>query len=371
MASPMAATRAQREQFEVVPGENQAGTPIFSVLAKRTYDIRPGHEAVRAEQDHPLVKADVYYDDGAPDSPTVQYETDLVAYKLATDIVLIGKAYAASAKPTAQMNVALEVAGRNKTLRVTGDRRCVYRDSRAPSFTDPVPFTEMEIRYDRAYGGKDLKSIPNLEFHYPRNHSGTGVVLKNVREAVDGLALPNVEDPADLLTPERVIMGEPERWNRQPLPQGFGWFQKSWYPRCSFVCSMPPFVGIEDVLREEELGLVPKGQIALARQFKLPRYDARFHNGASLGFVLPYLSGGEPVKLTGLTPEGQLKFTLPNDRPRAMLDIGLGENELPMVLHTVLIRPDERQVDLVWGGAHEYPGVEWLPEMKHMIAKVF
>jgi hypothetical protein len=28
------------------------------------------------------------------------------------------------------------------------------------------------------------------------------------------------------------------------------------------------------------------------------------------------------------------------------------------------------QVDLVWRGAHEYPGVDWLPEMKRLTAQV-
>jgi hypothetical protein len=35
-------------------------------------------------------------------------------------------------------------------------------------------------------------------------------------------------------------------------------------------------------------------------------------------------------------------------------------------LHTVLIRMDQRQVDLVWRGAVPYPGPEWLPEMPRM-----
>ena len=61
--------------------------------------------------------------------------------------------------------------------------------------------------------------------------SGTGVVLRNVRDVVDGLALPNIEDPDDLLIPERVIMEAPERWPLQPLPAGFGWRQRNWYPR--------------------------------------------------------------------------------------------------------------------------------------------
>jgi len=54
-----------------------------------------------------------------------------------------------------------------------------------------------------------------------------------------------------------------------------------------------------------------------------------------------------------------------------MLDIGLGENELKPVLHTVCVRLDAMQVDLVWRGAHEYPGLDWLPEMKKLNAQIF
>ena len=53
-----------------------------------------------------------------------------------------------------------------------------------------------------------------------------------------------------------------------------------------------------------------------------------------------------------------------------MLDIGLGENELKPVLHTVCIRVEEIQLDMVWRGAHEYPGVDWLPEMKRIHAVI-
>jgi hypothetical protein len=312
----------------------------------------------------------VYHDQGDPRSSTVKYETDLVPYKSAADVVLIGRAHAPDGKAVRQMDVAIKVADRQKTMRIIGHRKCLYRAHRPPAFTEPAPFTEMEPRYERAYGGKDLRSEPALPFYYPRNHLGTGLAVKNLPEVIDGLALPNQEDPGDLLAPERVVLGEPERWNRQPLPRGFGWFQRTWYPRCSFTGAVPGFVDPAEVMREEELGLVPRGQIALARRFRLPSLDARFHDGASLGLVLPYLAGGERIDLIHLTPEGRLEFFLPRDPPRLLLDIGLGENELTAVPHTVCIRPEDRQVDLVWRGAHEYPGVDWLPEMKRMVPKV-
>ena len=95
---------------------------------------------------------------------------------------------------------------------------------------------------------------------------------------------------------------------------------------------------IDSVLREETLGLVPKGQVGLSRQFKLASFDARFHNGASRGLVLPYLSGHDTFRLTNLTPSGSLVFQLPGETPSIVLDIGLGENELTSFLHTVCVR---------------------------------
>jgi len=358
------------EELIIVPGKDEAARPIFSVLVKRTYDIRPGQVAARSEHAQPLLRGDVYYDSGDPQTATVKYENDLAPFKLATDVVVIGKAHAPNDNPVAQIDAALFVADRKKVIRVIGDRQCVYRKMLSPAFTEPKPFAEMEIRYERAYGGKDLSSKPELPFYYPRNTMGKGLALRNTREVIEGLPLPNLEDPEDLLTPDRVVLGEPENWAHQPLPQGLGWYQRTWYPRCSFVGSVPGFVLPDQTLREELLGFVPKGQIALARQFKLPSFDLRFNNGASLGLALPYLSGGESVRLYNLTPEARFDFKLPVDTPRIMLDIGLGENELAAVLHTVCLRAEDKQVDLLWRGAHQYPGVEWLPEMKKMVAQV-
>jgi hypothetical protein len=364
------ATGGIKEESVVVLGQTETRTPIFSVLVKRTYRIQPGRAAERRPQANPLARADVYYDHGDPESSTVKFENDLAPYKLKTDVVLIGKAYAPGGSATTQMAVGLAVGDHRKVIRVIGDRRCIYRADLPPSFTDPEPFTEMEIRYERAYGGTYLRDDSVRMLPYPRNHQGAGFVLKNTRDAVEGLALPNLEGPDDLLTPERVVLGEPERWNGQPLPQSFGWFQRIWYPRCSFVGSVPGFVDPDEVMREETLGLVPQGQIALARRLKLPSFDVRFNNGASYGMALPYLNGGELVRLRNLTPEGALDFSLPSEAPGMTLDIGLGENALKPVLHTVCIRVDEMEVDLVWRGAQPYPGMDWLPEMKRLTAVV-
>ena len=366
----MAVTAESSEIQAILNSKDDRNQPIFSVLVKRTYNIRPGGRIARAEKSRPFIPADQYYDNGDPEWATVKYETDFAPFKVATDVVVIGKAYAPGGKPVPQVDVSVEAAGQRKTVRVTGDRSCIYRTGGVPAFTEPVPFTELPVQYERAYGGKDMRSNPEEPFYYPRNHNGVGVVLKNTKEAVEGLSLPNIEDPGDLLTPDRLIMGKPERWNEQPLPDGLGWFQRTWYPRCSFVGAMPAYVDVDTVLKEEKLGLVPKGQIALSMQFKLPSYDVRFNSGASRGLVFPYLAGSESFRLTNLTPNGSLVFQLPGETPRMMLDIGLGENEIKPVLHTICVRLEEMQIDLVWRGAHPYPGLDWLPEMKKFVAMV-
>ena len=366
----MAASTGSSEVKAIVQGKDEKNQPVFSVLVKRTYDIHSGGRVVRTEKARPFVQIDEYYDDDNPEWTTVKYETDFAPFKVATDVVVIGKAYAPGGEPVPQLDATVEVAARRKTVHVTGDRHCLYRWNASPGFSEPVPFTEMPVQYDRAYGGRDNLSNPEEPFYYPRNHSGMGVVLKNSKETVEGLALPNIEDPEDLLTPDRVIFEKPDRWSGQPLPDGLGWFQRTWYPRCSFTGALPAYVDIDTVLREETLGLVPKGQIALSRQFKLSSFDVRFHSGASRGLVLPFLSGEEIVRLTNLTPTGSLAFRLPGESPSIMLDIGLGENELKPFLQTVCVRLEEMQMDMVWRGAHPYPGWDWLPEMKRLNAEV-
>jgi hypothetical protein len=355
---------------QIVPGRNHRGEHIFAVLVKRTYRIVPNARAVRSDADEPFRLIDEYYDAGDPEWSTVQHESEVAPYKLATDVVVIGKAYAPEGRPIDRITVTVAVGERRKTVVVTGDRHCHYRATGAPVVSDPAPFTEMEIRYDRAYGGRDEKSIPDIPFIYPRNFMGVGVVLRNVKEAVDGLALPNVEDPEDLLTPERLFIGEPERWHLQPLPQGFGWRQRAWYPRSALLGAYPPFLDPGTVTAEERMGLLPKDHVALAKQFRLKPFEAHFACGASLGMQFSRLAGDERIELNGMVPDGSLEFSLPGDTVGVGLDLGGGMKVLATQLHTVSIRPDEGKVDLIWRGAQTYDGYRWLSKMTRLQAEV-
>jgi hypothetical protein len=354
----------------IVPTMDDAREPVFVVLAKRTYDVRPNATPTPVAEAVPLALIDRYYEDGDPQTTTVQCEAEVAPFKLATDFVVIGSACAPGGKPVVSLDACVQIANTKKQIRVIGDRDCEFNSGRAPRFKDPQPFTAMEIRYERAYGGIDDKSMPDVMFMYPRNPRGTGFLLANHAETVKELRLPNLEDPQDLLTPDRLVLGDPEKWPGQPLPQGFGWFPKIAYPRCSFVGALPAYVGPAVPLKEETLGLVPRNQIALGRQFRLPSYDVRFNHGASLGLTVPFLAGGEAVRLTNLTPDGVLAFSVPSEKPQMALDIGSGASELPPVLHTACVRVADRQLDMIWRGALRYPGVEWLSQLKRLTAEV-
>jgi hypothetical protein len=73
--------------FVVVSGKTENRVPIFSVLVKRTYDIKPDQALVEAEGTKLFVQVDEYYDDGNPEESTVKYENELTPYKIATDVV--------------------------------------------------------------------------------------------------------------------------------------------------------------------------------------------------------------------------------------------------------------------------------------------
>jgi hypothetical protein len=131
---------------------------------------------------------------------------------------------------------------------------------------------------------------------------------------------------------------------------------------------MPADRALEQEMRKAFATMVPAAQRKKYEETQLPTMDFHFFNGASPGLAVPFLAGDEPVELLSLDPGGRIQFQLPGERPKIGLDLGKGVQEPPVVLHTVMIRVDERQVDLVWRGAVPYPGPDWLPEMKKMEA---
>jgi len=350
-----------------LPGQDPQGKPIYSLIVKRSYDIVPGGACTRAKEDKKLIPADKHWAD--PLNSSVRFESDHIPYKLQTDIAFDGKAHSPGGVPVQSLTCALNVSvGEGpaakrfrKEVLVMGDRICRYVDGGRIAASAPAPFATMDLKAENAYGGVDVWSDPKMPMAYPRNPLGKGFAVKHNPKSLFDLQLPNIEDPKDRMSAERLCIQDMNFWEKQPLPAGLGWVLKTAPPRSSLAGVMPGDEALEKELREANAALLDKKNRELYLAHPLPRMDFRYFNGAYLS--VPYLAGGEMIRLENLSPEGTLEFRLPIDVPKVHVDMGLGPQDPPAILHTVQIRGEDRQIDLVWRASVSYPGMDWLPNM--------
>ncbi|WP_170319773.1 DUF2169 family type VI secretion system accessory protein [Polyangium spumosum] len=364
MAAPSPATRQvstqnEEDQFELV------------VLAKRTYSITSAGRCVPADAQLPLVEEPR----DEPDAPDLlAHDSDLWPIKRFTDVVVRGHAHAPRAAST--FEAAIAVGRVERKVLVVGDRRASLSIRGRLVFSPPAPVESVPLRYDRAYGGRDrvaeekwgnpfalfrayFQSPASADqaspYVYPRNAAGRGYLMEPTREAVDALVLPNLEDPTDPLTPERIVVGSPTRWHLMPLPRSFGFVHPGWFPRVGYLGFIAPYdsVGVpfQEVARGEALSEATRGLLLP------PRYSVRFFNGASLGLQLPFVSPGERCVLTNLMKGApSFAFDLPRERPKLWADGRNGKLvETDPVIYTLVIEPDERRLTVLWRGAARAP----------------
>jgi len=118
----------------VFPDQEGVDT-VFSVT-KGTFDIGPEGIRIAAEQ-LPMVRADECWDEPGPSS--IRYAAELGLAKPATDIAMIGHAYAPAKRRATSIDVGLMVGSRHKIVRVFGDRGWDQTLGIA-HITDPLPF---------------------------------------------------------------------------------------------------------------------------------------------------------------------------------------------------------------------------------------
>lgn len=350
----------------LIPGNAPDGAPILSVLGKRTFTFANGKAATLAEEQQPFLEADEYHGKGKPQSDAVRVESDLVAYKPMTDVVILAKAHAPGGRPAKTVDVGVQVGPARKIARVFGNRKAFVTGT-GIDFTEPEPFTEMAIDYSRAYGGKDEKSDDAFQYVYMKNGVGRGFVIKDHPKAVQDLALPNIEDPQKLLTPGNLVVGSFDRWKLWPDPAGFGYVNKSFHPRFTLAGLPPEHWAQAEADRQQSLKKAPEvGTRPSATPAAVaPMLNPLFFNGASKGLALPYLKGDETLKLAHLDKHHpQFAFTLPGIRPTAWIDVGEGPEDMAMALHTVVVDMEKHLLTMVWRGCVYYGGVEAMKEFK-------
>jgi hypothetical protein len=297
-------------QGEMVPSQDADGRFLLTVVIKATYliDVQ-GRLAVPAIQ-NTVNFADEYL--GPPGTSSIGHASDIALFKGSTDIALVGSAHAPHGTQVTEMPVELAIGPVRKRLLVFGDRVWSNRLGLL-SISEPAPFSSMPLTYERAFGGKDQ------ERQEERNPVGVGFHLTKPDV---GSRLPNIEDPANLIS----------CWSDRPAPQGFGFLPGDWQPRKSYVGTY------DDRWKEEQFPLPPHD---FDHQYFLAAHpDLR---------CTPYLSGDEAVEVIGASPYGPLRFSLPGKSVALSVQFRTGKPQRRLAaLDTITLSPDEGKLHMVW-----------------------
>src|SRR5690242_4389526 len=189
------------------------GIDTLYVVIKATVSLRPTL-SLAAEQVVPTL-ADEYLDD--PATSSLKYGSEMHLGKSGTDVLLIGSARAPEGRPITRMQVGMSVAGRQKMILVTGDR--VWRNGH-PS--QPAPFESIPLVWERAFGGvhRDGDTVAAEE----RNPVGCGFAGGRSASDMEGLTVPNLEDPSAPL----------QQIGQASTPACFAPIAPSWLPRRAY-----------------------------------------------------------------------------------------------------------------------------------------
>jgi hypothetical protein len=352
---------------KIAPGYGPDGSPLLSVLCKQTYVFahEKGCEPDTQEQ-IPFHDTDAFLDDGDPLADATKQESDLVAYKPLTDVILHASAHAPKGKLATYLDVGIMIGNYRKLARVFGDRKVIVSGT-GFAFSEAEPFASLRLDYKKAYGGKDAKSTPGVEYAYPRNPIGKGFIIRGDAANLQGTALPNIEDPQNLLTPAKLVLGKFDQWQKQPEPVAFGYVPRNSHPRLSQAGLNKPEQVDAEAGRQAKLETMPEvgsnGQAQPAAP--MPLMNPEFFNGAPAGLKLPYLKGDELIKLRFLDAAiPAFQFQLSLVKPKLFLDVGTGRQDLPAVLQTLEIFKETNQVSVVWRGSARYAGPDSLRKFK-------
>jgi uncharacterized protein YjbI with pentapeptide repeats len=121
------------------------------------------------------------------------------------EVLVYGSCHTPNGKPLPVSYVRVQLGAVDKKLAIIGDRYWRETAWKDPC-TEPAPFTEMPLGWDRAFGGPD----------YAKNPLGRGIAGEGGR-----VALPNVEHARGLITSP----------SQRPEPAGFGPLDVAWPQR--------------------------------------------------------------------------------------------------------------------------------------------
>ena len=171
---------------------DENASPLLVPIVQATYALKADGIVICAEEQNAISLAGQLY--GEPERSSYKYEPQIAFVKPATDVVLIGHAFAPHGG-VAKALVRLRVGPLDKQVQVVGDRFW-FRSLGMISMSAPEPFECIPLIYERAFGGWDRSLVPT-RINMPSSRAipvGTGFRSKHGKFE-DGIRLPNLEDP--------------------------------------------------------------------------------------------------------------------------------------------------------------------------------
>lgn len=229
--------------------------------------------------------------------------------KPSAEFLIAGRAM--SPEPVQAMQVGVAVGDKGRTLSVFGDRSW-QPGLEGPVFSQPVPFTDMPLTPDRAFGGAG----------HGANPTGRGAVAAELYGHAEGIALPNVELAGFEI---HAISDAPDPALVGPIP-------------------------MDDPARLRLMGTYDSSWA----QTKMPEwpddFDPRYYLSAPPAQRFDgFLTGTEPLRVIGMSAERpDIHSRLPGVRARAFVTFKGAEAQL----HELQMR-----TDTVWVFGSELKGV--------------
>lgn len=296
---------------------DQDGLHWWLVAVRATFTMTPSGRLALADEQ--LLPALIPEHHGEPGASSLRYDSDLLARKPGTDVLVLASAYAPGGRAAATVPVMLRVGKLEKTLLVHGERAYCQGLVRLTT-TAPRPFVVCPIRYELAFGGSD-RSDPDPARHRidERNPVGRGFAVRRaklVNAPAHAIEYPG-NDPATL------------------GPAGFGPIDPGWLPRRALA------------------GTYDAGWVKTRKPLLPEDYDPAFaYSAPSDQRGHTPLRGGERLGLFNMSPEGTLVFELPRIDLRLVSRFGRRcRPHDPPLLSSVFVEPDARRLSMTWQSA--------------------
>ena len=301
-------------------GMQPDGRESLVVAVKGTFLIpKNGEEPQLAEEQVPLIEADVFTGDPGFSAPL--YESDYPLLKPRCDVLLNGSAYAPRGKPVTKVPVSLKVGPISKSLHVVGSRFW-KKGFVSISASRPKPFTVMPISYDKAFGGVDnTHKNPSRHKAYLMNPIGVGFHDNLKTEFIEDKPLPNTEELNKRVT----------KPNGNYKPMSFGPVGRGWASRYKLA------------------GTYDQDWLDNIFPFLPADFNDSYYQSAPIDQQIDYLRGGEDVVLSNLTPQGHTRFQIPQVITQVAFFLKKGKtHKTHGVADTLVLEPDIGRFTITW-----------------------